>query len=127
MGTTVTIEDVELDSGTVYCDRAHDIVEIMSNSGITLDDVIHEAVSSGWESPELNFDAIADWVLSTHSEDDQLRDLCYRIARELVNRVETVRLNANDRLKTIREQADRIRELERASGIDSSDNPAAIV
>jgi len=40
MGTSVTIEDVELDSGSVYCDRAYDIVEIMSNSGITLDDVI---------------------------------------------------------------------------------------
>lgn len=120
MGTTVTIEDVELDSGTVYCDRAYDIVEIMSNSGITLDDVIHEAVSSGWESPELDFDAITDWVRSSHSEEGQLRDLCYRIACELVNRVETVRQNADDRLKTIREQADRIRELDSRLGPDAA-------
>jgi hypothetical protein len=120
MGTTVTIEDFELDSGTVYCDRAYDIVEIMSNSGITLDDVIHEAVSSGWESPELDFDAIADWIPAGHATDTQLSDLSYRIARELVSRLECVRECADNYLTTNRQNVDRIRELERAAAPDAA-------
>jgi hypothetical protein len=120
MGTTVTIEDVELDSGSVYCDRAYDIVEIMSNSGITLDDVIHEAVSSGWESPELDFDAIADWIPAGHATDTQLSDLAYRIARELVSRLDNVRQCADRYLETNRQNVERIRELERAAVPDAA-------
>ena len=120
MGTTVTIEDFELDSGTVYCDRPYDIVEIMSNSGITLDDVIHEAVSSGWESPELDFDAITDWIPAGHATDTQLTDLAYRIARELLSRLDRVRQCADRHLETNRQNVERIRELERAAGPDAA-------
>ena len=120
MGTTVTIEDVELDSGTVYCDRPYDIVEIMSNSGITLDDVIYEAVSSGYQPPELDFDAITDWIPAGHATDTQLSDLAYRIARELLGRLDNVRECADRYLDTTRQQADRIRELERAAGPDAA-------
>ena len=120
MGTTVTIEDVELDSGTVYCDRAYDIVEIMSNSGITLDDVIYEAVSSGWEAPELDFDAIARWIGGGHATDTQLSDLADRIARELVGRLDSVRQCADRYLETNRQNVERIRELERAAGPDAA-------
>jgi hypothetical protein len=81
--------------------------------------VIHEAVSSGWESPELDFDAIADWIPAGHATDTQLSDLAYRIARELVSRLDSVRQCADRYLETNRQNVERIRR-------DSVGNPAPI-
>jgi hypothetical protein len=104
---------------------------MLEESGITPEDLHGE-----WSALDLyirddcevalTFERVADWIAEGELSDGELRDLSFRIARELVGRLESVRQCADRYLDTTRQQADRIRELERASGIDSSDNVAAI-
>ena len=105
--------------------------EILEASGITPEDLHGE-----WTALDLyirddcvtalNFESVANWIVEGDVTDIELRDLSYRIVDELQARLESIR-GSGDRLReNNRQQAERIRELERASGIDSSDNPAAV-
>ena len=61
----------------------------------------------------LDFERVARWIIEGDLSDDELRDLSYRISCELVARLEIIRQSADKLRDTTRQQADRIRELER--------------
>ena len=67
-----------------------------------------------------DFDRVARWIAEGDISDSQLSDLAYRIARELVNRLDNVRQCADNYLETNRQNVERIRELERAAGPDAA-------
>ena len=67
-----------------------------------------------------DFDRVARWIVEGDISDSQLSDLAYRIARELVGRLESVRQCADNYLETNRQNVERIRELERAAGPDAA-------
>lgn len=128
---TVEIQDLDIEANEISL-MSWEAPEMLEESGITPEDLHAE-----WSALDLyirddcetslDFDRVARWIAEGDISDLQLSDLAYRIARELVSRLDNVRECADSYLDTTRQQAERIRELERASGIDSSDNPAAIV
>ena len=67
-----------------------------------------------------DFDRVARWIAEGDISDSQLSDLAYRIARELVSRLDSVRQCADNYLETNRQNVERIRELERAAGPDAA-------
>lgn len=67
-----------------------------------------------------DFDRVAKWIAEGDISDSQLSDLAYRIARELVSRLDSVRQCADNYLETNRQNVERIRELERAAGPDAA-------
>ena len=67
-----------------------------------------------------DFDRVARWIAEGDISDSQLSDLAYRIARELVSRLDNVRQCADNYLETNRQNVERIRELERAAGPDAA-------
>ena len=68
----------------------------------------------------LNFERVAQWIVEGDLSDGQLSDLSYRIVRELVGRLASVRRCADQYLETNRQNVERIRELERAAGPDAA-------
>jgi hypothetical protein len=67
-----------------------------------------------------DFDRVAKWIAEGDISDSQLSDLAYRIARELVSRLDSVRQCADNYLETNRQNVERIRELERTAGPDAA-------
>ena len=98
---------------------------MLEESGITPEDLHGE-----WSALDLyirddcttalNFERVAQWIAEGEISDSQLSDLSYRIVRELVGRLDNVRQCADDHFATTLQQAERIRELERAAGPDAA-------
>ena len=63
---------------------------------------------------------MASFIADGDLSDGELLDLSYRIAREFKGRLESIRLSADEYLQSYRQQADRIRELERTAGPDAA-------
>ena len=118
---------VEIDACYVSVNDTSDLLEIMSNSGLDFSDVLDEAERCGWDIPEkdLDLDIVKAWIVEADIPDSELKDLIYRLTCELVDRLNSVREVADNFLTTTRQQADRIRELERAAGPDAAEGSAA--
>lgn len=113
---------VEIDACYVCVNDSSDLLEIMSNSGLDFSDLLDDAERHGWDIPEkdLDFERVAAFIADGDLSDGELKDLSYRIARELVARLENVRQCADQYLEINRQNVERIRELERAAGPDAA-------
>ncbi len=114
---------VEIDASYVSVSDSGDLLEIMSNSGIDFSDLLDEGERYGWDIPEkdLDLERVKEWILETADiTDSDLLEVIYRLTRQLVDRLVSVRDLADRHLETCRQQADRIRELERAAGPDAA-------
>lgn len=87
-----------------------------------MDRYIHDDCETSFD-----FDRVAKWIVEGDLTDGELRDLSYRIACELVSRLDSVRQCADNYLETNRQinrkrshDVERIRELERAAGPDAA-------
>jgi hypothetical protein len=119
---------VEIDASYVSVSDSGDLLEIMSNSCIDFSDLLDEGERYGWDIPEkdLDLERVKEWILETADiTDSDLLEVIYRLTRELVDRLVSVRDLADRHLETCRQQADRIRELERAAGPDAAGPDAA--
>jgi hypothetical protein len=113
---------VEIDASYVSVSDSGDLLEIMSNSCLDFSDLLDEAERFGWDIPQkdLDLDIVKAWIVEADIPDSELKDLIYRLTCELVDRLNSVREVADNFLTTTRQQADRIRELERAAGPDAA-------
>ena len=119
---------VEIDASYVSVSDSGDLLEIMSNSCIDFSDLLDEGERYGWDIPEkdLDLERVKEWILETADiTNSDLLEVIYRLTRELVDRLVSVRDLADRHLETCRQQADRIRELERAAGPDAAGPDAA--
>ena len=113
---------VEIDASYVSVSDSGDLLEIMSNSCLDFSDLLDEAERYGWDIPEkdLDLERVKSWIFDADLTDSDLMDLSYRLTRELVDRLNSVRQCADSRLETNRQNMERIRELERAAGPDAA-------
>ena len=121
---TVEIRDLDIEAEEISL-MSWEAPAMLEESGITPEDLHGE-----WSALDLyirddcttavDFERVARWIVEGDLTDGELRDLSYRIACELVGRLESVRQCADRYLDTTRQQADRIRELERAAGPDAA-------
>ena len=114
---------VEIDASYVSVSDSGDLLEIMSNSCIDFSDLLDEGERYGWDIPEkdLDLERVKEWLLETADiTDSDLMSVIYLLTRELVDRLHSVRDLADRHLETCRQQADRIRELERAAAPDAA-------
>ena len=118
---TVEIRDFDIEANEISL-MSWEAPEMLEESGITPEDLHGEwsALDLYIREQSFNFDSVAEWIAEGDLSDGQLSDLAYRIARELVGRLESVRQCADRYLDTTRQQADRIRELERTAGPDAA-------
>ena len=121
---TVEIRDLDIEAEEISL-MPWEAPAMLEESGITPEDLHGE-----WSALDLyiredcetsfDFDRVARWIAEGGISDSQLNDLAYRITRELVDRLDNVRQCADRYLDTTRQQADRIRELERTTGPDAA-------
>ena len=114
---------VEIDASYVSVSDSGDLLEIMSNSCIDFSDLLDEGERYGWDIPEkdLDLERVKEWLLETAEiTDSDLMSVIYYLTRELVDRLHSVRDLADRQLETIREQGDRIRELDSRLGPDAA-------
>jgi hypothetical protein len=113
---------VEIDACYVSVNDTSDLLEIMSNSGLDFSDLLDDAERCGWDIPEkdLDLERVKSWIFEADLTDSDLMDLSYRMTRELVDRLHSVRQCADNYLETTRQQADRIRELDSRLGPDAA-------
>lgn len=113
---------VEIDASYVCVDDSRDLLEIMSNSGLDFSDLLDEAERHGWDIPEKDVDLeqVKSWIFEADLSDSDLMDLSYRLTRELVDRLHSVRQCADNHLSEAQTLAERIREMERAAGPDAA-------
>jgi len=77
-----------------------------------MDRYIHENCETSFD-----FDRVAKWIVEGDLTDGELRDLSYRIACELVGRLESVRELGDAYLAQTRTANERVRELEAVRAI----------
>jgi len=121
---TVEIRDLDIEAEEISL-MTWEAPAMLEESGITPEDLHGE-----WTAMDLyirddceialTFERVADWIAEGELSDGELRDLSFRIAREFVSRLDNVRQCADRYLDTTRQQADRIRELERNAGPDAA-------
>lgn len=115
---TLQIHDFEIEADEIAIGSAWEAVAMLEGNSIEpgelhdewpmLDRYIREDCEMS-----LDFERVARWIIEGDLSHGELRDLSYRIHRELVDRLESIRESADELRDTIRQQADRIRELER--------------
>ena len=121
---TVEIRDLDIEAEEISL-MPWEAPAMLEESGITPEDLHGE-----WSALDLyirddcetalTFDRVANWIVEGDVGDIELRDLSYRIVDELQARLESIR-GSGDRLReNNRQQAERIRELERAAGPDAA-------
>ena len=115
---TLQIHDFEIEADEIALGSAWEAVAMLEGNSIEpgelhdewsmLDRYIREDCEMS-----LDFERVARWIIEGDLSDGELRDLSYRISCELVSRLEIIRQSADKLRDTTRQQADRIRELER--------------
>lgn len=115
---TLQIHDFEIEADEIAIGSAWEAVAMLEGNSIEpgelhdewsmLDRYIREDCEVS-----LDFERVARWIHEGDLSHGELRDLSYRAHRELVDRLESIRESADELHNTIRQQADRIRELER--------------
>ena len=115
---TLQIHDFEIEADEIAIGSAWEAVAMLEGNSIEpgelhdewsmLDRYIREDCEIS-----LDFERVARWIAEGDLSDSELRDLSYRISCELVGRLEGIRQSADKLRDTTRQQADRIRELER--------------
>ena len=115
---TLQIHDFEIEADEIAIGSAWEAVAMLEGNSIEpgelhdewsmLDRYIREDCEVS-----LDFERVARWIHEGDLSHGELRDLSYRAHRELVDRLESIRESADELQDTIRQQADRIRELER--------------
>ena len=114
---TLRIQDFEIEADELSAD-VWEAIAILERNDITPEDlhgewsVLDTYIREDCEIA-LDFERVARWIVESDLSDGELLDLSYRIARELVDRLEVIRQSADRYRDTTRQQADRIRELER--------------
>ena len=114
---TLQIHDFEIEADEIAIGSAWEAVAMLEGNSIEpgelhdewsmLDRYIREDCEVS-----LDFERVARWIHEGDLSHGELRDLSYRAHRELVDRLESIRESADELQDTIRQQADRIRELE---------------
>ena len=114
---TLRIQDFEIEADEISAD-VWEAVAILEGNSIEPEDLHGEwSVLDNYIREDceisLDFERVARWIHEGDLSDGELLDLSYRIARELVGRLESIRQSADQYRDTTRQQADRIRELEK--------------
>jgi hypothetical protein len=116
---TVEIRDFDIEAEEISL-MTWEAPAMLESSGITPEDLHGEWMAMDLYIREdceiaLTFERVADWIAEGELSDGELRDLSFRIAREFVSRLDSVRQCADNYLTTNRQNVERIRELERAA------------
>jgi hypothetical protein len=121
---TVTIEALDIEAEEIQF-MSWEAPAMLEANGIDPEDLHGE-----WSAMDLyirencetsfDFERVARWIVEGDLTDGELRDLSYRIACELVGRLDNVRQCADRYLETNRQNVERIRELERAAAPDAA-------
>jgi hypothetical protein len=119
MSVSVSLNDIDVSSGDIYCDDVSDLVDILENSNLGLDDVIQEVLSRGHDGPEqfIDFDVVIRWIEQEGPEDSELSQLIISASMMLKERLEKVRSTSDKLLRVNSEHVERIRELEQAKAL----------
>ena len=121
---TVTIEALDIEAEEIQF-MSWEAPAMLEANGIDPEDLHGEWAAMDLyirENCETSFDfeRVARWIVEGDLTDGELRDLSYRIACELVGRLDNVRQCADRYLETNRQNVERIRELERAAAPDAA-------
>ena len=114
---TLRIQDFEIEADEISAD-VWEAIAILERNSIEPEDlhgewsVLENYIREDCEI-SLDFERVARWIVAGNLSDSELLDLSYRIVRELVGRLESIRKSADHYRDTTRQQADRIRELEK--------------
>ena len=114
---TLRIQDFEIEADEISAD-VWEAIAILERNSIEPEDlhgewsVLENYIREDCEI-SLDFERVARWIVAGNLSDSELLDLSYRIVRELVGRLESIRQTADHYRDTTRQQADRIRELEK--------------
>lgn len=110
---TLTVQDLDIEANEISL-MSWEAPAMLEESGIDPEDLHGEwsALDDYIREQSFNFDSVAEWIAEGDLSDGQLSDLSYRIVRELVGRLASVRQCADQYLETNRQNVERIRELE---------------